>query len=581
MNGKWIPILLGVAMVYFGVEALQVAPAFVRLLAALATRTVKWPGPRIHDPARGASIVRERLGVHYENLFPTFISSTLAVLGAFGVSVFTLIGSTPSMTGHIRINWTLTTVILILVALAGGEVGFRQAQRILVHVNSVLSGVVREVEPRSADGHSARSEYAIEHPLIGVRNLPSNRKRALDQFYESVRCHQDGNEYRALSLYNEATRADPCLHENAREALSRLARDSSSTDAGPICYWLGIHCEWLSDLRQAAVSYEKAVNAFDRIGYRKRASRACNNLGSVKMQLHDPTAMEEFERAIALDPKNGMAYISVGVTYYRISQRGDPRFEQALDAFADAIAVDPATYGPLVISRLRSIGYTWKEDWEDIARRVVSRRPGVTVERSSATKTPEGVNGSGKKRMGFATNQQLEGLGTRKSGQDRRIGFGTTVSLEKPLKTYRNEKHGFEIDIPQEWRPSPIPIPGGKARDLLQYGCPEEAFNFETGPLFPEPPIDQTERDFVQFAMFRGFSALKLSRITVGGKEHVCASYHVSDVMGERWNKKYMIVFGATEYAITATCNDEKWFLQREEHWDAIVRSFRLLDGST
>jgi tetratricopeptide (TPR) repeat protein len=556
MDNTWPLIFFGVASVYFGIETLQIVPTLFKLLVALATGVTKWPGPRIHDPDHNKSVIRERLGVSYGNLFPTFISNASGVLGAFFFSLLTFISSTSLMSDHIRINWTLTTIILTLCAFAGGRISFNKAQRNIVQVNSFLSDLARQVEPRAVDGQSARSEYAIEHPLLGVRNLPSDKKRALDQFYESVRCHQDGNEFRALALYNEATRADPSLHKNAREALSNMAQDCSITDAGAIYYWLGIHSEWLSDFRQAAVFYEKAVNAFNQIRYKKRASRACNNLGSVKMQMRDPSAMEEFEKAIALDPSNGMAHISVGVTYYRISERGDPRFEQALDAFANAIVADPLTYGPKVISSLREIGYTWKEDWEDIAQRVVSRQPGISVESGDPTKRQDESN----------------------DGQKKGIGFEATKSVEKPKRTYRNEKHGFEIDIPEEWLPSPIPREGSK--DLFQYGCYDEAFNFEIGPLFPEPLLDQTERDFVQFAMFRGFSALKFYRITVGGKEHVCASYHISDTMGERWNKKYMIVFGKTEYAITATCNDQKWFVRREQDWDAIVQSFRLLGDS-
>jgi tetratricopeptide (TPR) repeat protein len=84
--------------------------------------------------------------------------------------------------------------------------------------------------------------------------------------------------------------------------------------------------------------------------------------------------MEEFEKAIALNPRNGTAHLNIGRLYYRISGPGDYRYERALDAFADAIVADPLTYGPRVISSLREIGYTWKEDLEEITQRVESKR---------------------------------------------------------------------------------------------------------------------------------------------------------------------------------------------------------------
>ena len=66
------------------------------------------------------------------------------------------------------------------------------------------------------------------------------------------------------------------------------------------------------------------------------------------------------------------------------------------------------------------------------------------------------------------------------------------------MKTYRNEKFSFEIELPDAWQPAPVPK---DFRDeMLQYGCPDEAINFEIRPLTPVPTFQQTERDFTQYA---------------------------------------------------------------------------------
>ncbi len=160
------------------------------------------------------------------------------------------------------------------------------------------------------------------------------------------------------------------------------------------------------------------------------------------------------------------------------------------------------------------------------------------------------------------------------------------------MKTYHNEKHGFEIDIPENWSPPPAiaytiasimsgPMPPGLEKDVFQYGCAQEAFNFEIAPLFPEPLLEDTDREFLLFARDRGYTNLVLGRILAAGKEHVCASYYINDNMGKRWNKKYMLVFGGVEFAITATCNDPQFFAAREKDWDAMIQTFYPLKPHT
>ena len=94
------------------------------------------------------------------------------------------------------------------------------------------------------------------------------------------------------------------------------------------------------------------------------------------MHLNDGAALDEFEHAIALNPKNGTAYLNIGRAYYSFCSDGDPRFDLALDAFANAIVADPLVYGPQVIASLREFGYTWQEDLEKITQRVESKRRG-------------------------------------------------------------------------------------------------------------------------------------------------------------------------------------------------------------
>jgi tetratricopeptide (TPR) repeat protein len=154
------------------------------------------------------------------------------------------------------------------------------------------------------------------------------------------------------------------------------------------------------------------------------------------------------------------------------------------------------------------------------------------------------------------------------------------------MKTYRNDRHGFEIDVPENWSApdhserfdwASDPVPLADPHDFFQFGCLNEAFNFVINPMGIEPSLEDTELEFAIYAQDHEFHDLEFGRITVGDREHVWARYRIQDQMGTRWNKKYMIVFGGTEYSITGTCNDPQWFSSRERAWDAIVTSFRLL----
>jgi tetratricopeptide (TPR) repeat protein len=135
--------------------------------------------------------------------------------------------------------------------------------------------------------------------------------------------------------------------------------------------------------------------------------------------------------------------------------------------------------------------------------------------------------------------------------------------------TYRNEKLGFEIDVPEEWPRPQILAPDS----LLFTHAPIEAFNFVIGFLLPERLLEYTEFEFRQYIQQQGFANLDFGRIAVGDKSHVWARYKIGSGI---WTKKYMLVFAGVEYAITASCYNQQAFAERERIWNAVVKSFRL-----
>ena len=158
----------------------------------------------------------------------------------------------------------------------------------------------------------------------------------------------------------------------------------------------------------------------------------------------------------------------------------------------------------------------------------------------------------------------------------RRYEIVVTKKLNE-MKIYRNEKIGFEINMPEEWS-----FAGGQQvshalgkDDSLSFLCgANEAFNLQIG-LCPSPtPLSETEDEFRNYAKSQGYTALEIGRCIVKGSVHVWARYYMGN---GAWTKKYMIVLGETEYSITATCFDKEQLAEKEKTWDAIVASFHLL----
>lgn len=232
-----------------------------------------------------------------------------------------------------------------------------------------MDKITNQDEPRRKEGKSVESEYAIEHPLIRKRSQDPVPFRALGLFFESVMYLQDGDNWKAGELLKKALETDPALHAHACEALVNLAKSCPPEEEGAIYYWLGIHTQYLEDYPQAETWYTRAVEAFHKIGYLKREGRAHCNLGRIKVKHEDPSAVQEFEKAIALNPMDGIAHIDLGTVYYFADEH-----ERALDAFAEAVWADSNRYGPIVLSRLQQFGHTWQEDVEKIGKRVAIKQ---------------------------------------------------------------------------------------------------------------------------------------------------------------------------------------------------------------
>lgn len=342
-------------------------------MLALITRKTKWPGPMTAAFDKNAARTTINLALGDKHLFPSFLRNVVTVSAGLFFFFVSFLASLPAFNEYVYIKSPFLMLMLDIIAFSGAHLAFKQADSQRKQVVIFLQELKTEEEPRTITGQSAEAEYSIEHPLSEGTRMKGDRKRALDLFCAGTRLHQEGEQWQGMELYQQALVIDPQLHQHAREQLTMLAQRCAPGEEGPIYYWLGIHSEYMLSRIDARDAYEKSILAFSQLGHRHREARAHCNLGNVKMQMMDGTAIEEFEKAVELNPRNGTAHLNIGRAYYSISEEGDPRYDLALEAFAQAMLADPLIYGPQVVASLKQFGYRWKEDLEKIIRIVETK----------------------------------------------------------------------------------------------------------------------------------------------------------------------------------------------------------------
>jgi hypothetical protein len=190
--------------------------------------------------------------------------------------------------------------------------------------------------------------------------------------------------------------------------------------------------------------------------------------------------------------------------------------------------------------------------------------------------------------------KDADGLKTRQTDASHKTALKTDALVEDTgkWKTYRDPKHGFEIDIPGHWEIHQESVPASALASIfsrLRYGCgadvdiaftngPDEIMNILVETMSPEPTPNFTEQLFrAQAQHTMNYTHCEYGRIIVENKAHTWARYLFASKL---WSKKYLIVLDGKGYAITASCKDREGFLRREKVWDAIVASLRVPHSS-
>ncbi|MDP3062718.1 MAG: hypothetical protein Q8O40_05855 [Chloroflexota bacterium] len=136
---------------------------------------------------------------------------------------------------------------------------------------------------------------------------------------------------------------------------------------------------------------------------------------------------------------------------------------------------------------------------------------------------------------------------------------------------YRNQRWGFELDLPSGWREP------GFFKRLLSFGryaqqdvhpefCASDgsSIKFTIGPISPVPSVEQQRSNLAAIAGRHGHDVIETGTMSVAGRNHATMQCRVP---GVGVLKNYSLIFGTTEYFVTAHGD---W-----QECDSIVRTFK------
>ncbi len=139
MNNHWILAVSGVAAVYFGLQTLRILPTVVRLISALRSGSVVWPGPIIQDLEYTVRVARQRLGAPPQYLFTSFFKHALGVVAAFSMSVLLILNVFFLWIVPLEGKEWIAFGLPLFAVIVGGRLYLKRALYNMVEVNKILT----------------------------------------------------------------------------------------------------------------------------------------------------------------------------------------------------------------------------------------------------------------------------------------------------------------------------------------------------------------------------------------------------------------------------------------------------------